>query len=925
MRRLSVLLAFILLLGALTPAPLHAAPFQDVAGTPFERPVAALAEIGVVQGTSPTLFDPHGQVTRAQMAALLVRALRLPRAEAEAIRARFNDVSPDFWAFADVMLAEREGIVAGLSESSFGPNLPVTHGQAVTMAVRALGYDNGRLDYPAGYVAVAAEAGLLDGLEVNLDEPMSRGEVAILLANAVFRVRHGTLGETLSQALFRHAVAIAITPDGDLLNAGVTSLEAVGLDAYGNTLPAPEVQWRLVEGAGAISTAGLVTVSPGTVTVEATAGGLAATRTYRVVPALSIHPPSALVRPGDTIQLSAVAADTEGEAVGVTWTVLSGPASISDTGLLRLLGSGTAVVQAAVGTSRTTASFTSAILLRLHPAETVLTPGESQTFAVIAPDGRTLPGPFEWSVEGPGSITPEGRFTAGFGSSAIVRVQAGELTGAAAVHVAERLTVTPSDGAVTHRTKPLHFAATALTAEGKELATPVTWSVAGAGRIDQSGIFTPTEPGEAQVTASFGILRQTVSIAVSGDPQTLELTADRSVLPANGSSAVTLTAMVRDARGVPVAGLPTAVEFELEGAGSGAFSADSVSTDIGAASVTFVPPSSPGTYRVVARAGALSDQIEIVAIAPVIERIRLEAAPPSLPALPGSQSTVAAVLVDSEGIAIPNGTGAPIGVSLFLQGGTGATLDHLLVTIPAGESKAKATLTAGLPGTTTVTGLSIYPVESATVRASTVGSGARLTMRTSRAEARADGTDEITVTVEARDGAGALRLEPTVVILTAVSDDGRTPLPTQRQTTEQGAATFRLRTEKAGRYDLTAAAAGLVGETDQISFLPGPASSVQLSAYPSTFLRPDGNSTLRLRAEIVDAHGNLVTAGSGTITFAKVSGGRATATAQTVMVPAQGGVAELEITATYLQGTDGFQASVPGLLTSAVLEVTSQQ
>jgi hypothetical protein len=48
--------------------------FRDVAGTTHERSVCALAQLGVVNGTTATTFTPNGSISRDQAASLVWRA-----------------------------------------------------------------------------------------------------------------------------------------------------------------------------------------------------------------------------------------------------------------------------------------------------------------------------------------------------------------------------------------------------------------------------------------------------------------------------------------------------------------------------------------------------------------------------------------------------------------------------------------------------------------------------------------------------------------------------------------------------------------------------------------------------------------------------------------------------------------------------------
>jgi|GEM_PF-2313588 len=112
--------------------------FADVpAGHWAYGDIQVMAARHVMGGVSETSFAPEESVTRAQFAAMLVRALGLSAASATAT-VTFKDVTPDKWYYADVATAYRNGLVSGYDANTFGPEDTVTREQMAAMLVRAL-------------------------------------------------------------------------------------------------------------------------------------------------------------------------------------------------------------------------------------------------------------------------------------------------------------------------------------------------------------------------------------------------------------------------------------------------------------------------------------------------------------------------------------------------------------------------------------------------------------------------------------------------------------------------------------------------------------------------------------------------------------------------------------------------------------------
>ena len=82
--------------------------------------------------------------------------------------------------------ASELGIVGGYGDGIFGPSDPVTYEQAVTMIVRAIGEGDKASSYggyPDGFLLVAQEHGLLEGIQAARGQGLSRSSVAVLLYN----------------------------------------------------------------------------------------------------------------------------------------------------------------------------------------------------------------------------------------------------------------------------------------------------------------------------------------------------------------------------------------------------------------------------------------------------------------------------------------------------------------------------------------------------------------------------------------------------------------------------------------------------------------------------------------------------------------------------------------------------------------------
>ncbi|RAV20060.1 S-layer homology domain-containing protein [Paenibacillus contaminans] len=114
--------------------------FIDLDGHWAKADIELLASKGIVEGMDEHHFVPQGQVTRAQFAALISRALKL-KTNAEEIP--FADVAPDSWYKDVVTSAYSAGIIQGMTETRFAPEKDITREEMAVMIVRAINHVRG--------------------------------------------------------------------------------------------------------------------------------------------------------------------------------------------------------------------------------------------------------------------------------------------------------------------------------------------------------------------------------------------------------------------------------------------------------------------------------------------------------------------------------------------------------------------------------------------------------------------------------------------------------------------------------------------------------------------------------------------------------------------------------------------------------------
>ena len=186
-----------------TPADVPTPPEEEDKPIEYEYPndwsrpaLIFTVENGIFAGDENHNLNPGNNITRAEMAAVLVRLLG---AKESADLSAFTDLDKNAWYMTELSAAVKAGIFGGVSATSMEPNDPITREQAVVVLSRAFGivsedrtsYNNftdGSQVSPYARDALSAmrETGLANGYEDGSFRPQSsitRAEVAQLLYN----------------------------------------------------------------------------------------------------------------------------------------------------------------------------------------------------------------------------------------------------------------------------------------------------------------------------------------------------------------------------------------------------------------------------------------------------------------------------------------------------------------------------------------------------------------------------------------------------------------------------------------------------------------------------------------------------------------------------------------------------------------------
>ena len=214
-----------------------ATDFRDFDRTAwYAEAVSAAVDNGLLYGKSNTIIDPNGDMTRAEMAAIINRSFGCYKATDIS---QYKDVSKSKWYYKDVALAVQMGTYNGRSSSAMAPDAPISRQEAMTVVARALELDydsysktdlsafsdRGKIsDWALPYVRAMVGADYIHGRGKILAplENITRSEFAQIFYNIIgtYIVSKGTYDKDIKGSVLIRTDDVELknlTVDGDLI------------------------------------------------------------------------------------------------------------------------------------------------------------------------------------------------------------------------------------------------------------------------------------------------------------------------------------------------------------------------------------------------------------------------------------------------------------------------------------------------------------------------------------------------------------------------------------------------------------------------------------------------------------------------------------------------------------------------------------
>lgn len=155
----------------------------------LSEPYKTLNYFKIFQGDENGMLNIDKNITRAEMCKVMCCTMNIDTSDSLPVNVlMFRDVNTTDWFYNYVHQAYSLNLICGNDKGYFEPNANILYRDVIKIIVTALGYadlaeNNG--GYPNGYIDVASELGLTKDLLICDMESAVRGDVAIIINNAL--------------------------------------------------------------------------------------------------------------------------------------------------------------------------------------------------------------------------------------------------------------------------------------------------------------------------------------------------------------------------------------------------------------------------------------------------------------------------------------------------------------------------------------------------------------------------------------------------------------------------------------------------------------------------------------------------------------------------------------------------------------------
>lgn len=155
--------------------------FSDIPSSWAKDYIDYLAKKQIISGVTEHTFEPGRNITRAELATLLVKAAGL-ESKTVTDQTYFLDVKESNWYAADVRSIASTGIISGYEDGTFRPNHAITREEAAIMLKKALDYNRVAIE-----LTDAQQTHVLTNFKDEVELSFGKKEVAEIINSGIMK------------------------------------------------------------------------------------------------------------------------------------------------------------------------------------------------------------------------------------------------------------------------------------------------------------------------------------------------------------------------------------------------------------------------------------------------------------------------------------------------------------------------------------------------------------------------------------------------------------------------------------------------------------------------------------------------------------------------------------------------------------------
>lgn len=155
--------------------------------TATETAANNLVDLKIMQGYGDGDLRLQNKINRSEFVTLIVKMLGYDDdADLETYKLSFKDVYNNNWAYVYIKAAVKNKLAYGTNDNKFNPTNNITYAEALTVMVRALGYESSlKGQWPQNVIEKASELGIDNNIKLEPNTQITRGEMALIIDNSI--------------------------------------------------------------------------------------------------------------------------------------------------------------------------------------------------------------------------------------------------------------------------------------------------------------------------------------------------------------------------------------------------------------------------------------------------------------------------------------------------------------------------------------------------------------------------------------------------------------------------------------------------------------------------------------------------------------------------------------------------------------------